>query len=199
MVVEAESSRSAGRRAGRRVVLLGPPGSGKGTQASLLAESLGVPAISTGDMLREAVAAGSDLGCRVESVIAAGDLVGDELMAEIVRERLAQSDVGGGFLLDGYPRTAPQARTLDEILELISAGLDHVLFIDAPEDVLVARALGRQRQDDVEEVIRERLRVYREKTQPLVQEYRERGLLREIEGDNPVEGVAVSILEALDG
>ena len=182
-----------------RIVLLGPPGSGKGTQAALLAESLGVPAISTGEMLRAAVENGSELGAAVRGVISAGELVGDELMAEVVRERLANDDAQHGFLLDGYPRTASQALTLDEILKRLSVGLDHVLFIDAPEPVLVARALGRHRADDVPEVIEERLRVYRDKTQPLVDEYRQRGLLREIEGDDSVEGVASSIHRAIEG
>ena len=182
----------------QRIVLLGPPGSGKGTQAELLAQALGVPAISTGDMLREAVATGSELGHKVESIMAAGDLVGDDLMAEIVRVRLLEEDAAAGFLLDGYPRTLPQCRTLDEVLEAAEVGLDHVLFIDAPEEVLLARALGRQRADDQEDVVRERLRVYAEKTQPLVGEYESRGLLRSICGDNLVEDVQASILEALE-
>ena len=181
----------------QRIVLLGPPGSGKGTQAELLAQALGVPAISTGDMLREAVAAGSELGHKVEGIMAAGELVDDDLMAEIVRARLSQEDAAGGFLLDGYPRTLPQSQTLDEVLEAAEVNLDHVLFIDAPEEVLVARALGRQRADDQEDVVRERLRVYAQKTQPLVGEYERRGLLRSISGDNEIENVQSSILEAL--
>jgi adenylate kinase len=181
----------------QRIVLLGPPGSGKGTQAELLAQALGVPAISTGDMLREAVAAGSELGHKVEGIMAAGELVGDDLMAEIVRARLSQEDAAAGFLLDGYPRTLPQIQTLDEVLEAAEVNLDHVLFIDAPEEVLVARALGRQRADDQEDVVRERLRVYAQKTQPLVGEYERRGLLRSISGDNEIENVQSSILEAL--
>ncbi len=183
---------------GHHIVLLGPPGSGKGTQAAPLAEGLGVPAISTGEMLRAAVDNGSELGAVVRGVMAAGELVGDELMAEVVRERLASDDVQHGFLLDGYPRTASQALTLDEILKSRSVGLDHVLFIDTPEPVLVARALGRHRADDVPEVIEERLRVYRDKTRPLVDEYRQRGLLREIKGDDSVQGVATSILQAIE-
>ncbi|HBL30358.1 MAG TPA: adenylate kinase [Acidobacteria bacterium] len=172
-----------------RVVLLGPPGAGKGTQAQLLAIRLGVPAISTGDMLRAAVAAGSDLGRRVEGVMASGGLVDDALMAEVVRERLLQPDAAGGYLLDGYPRTLPQAETLAGILADAGQPLDAVLLVDVPEDELVRRALLRGRGDDKEDVIRERLRVYREKTEPLIGYYRERGLLREIDGNRPVEVV----------
>jgi adenylate kinase len=172
-----------------RIVLLGPPGAGKGTQAQLLAERVGVPAISTGDMLRAAKAAGSELGHRVAGVMAAGGLVDDALMAEVVRERLAESDTARGYLLDGYPRTLPQAETLAGILKDAGQQLDAVLLIDVPEEELVRRALLRKREDDTEEVIRERQRVYREKTEPLIGYYRERGLLREIDGNLPVEEV----------
>jgi adenylate kinase len=181
-----------------RVVFLGPPGSGKGTQAQLLARDLGVPAISTGDMLREAVANGSELGRRVRRIMEAGELVGDDLMAEVVRERLASEDTDRGFLLDGYPRTAPQAETLRSILVAASDTLDHVVFIDVPEEELVRRALLRQRVDDKEEVVRERLRVYRERTQPLVDYYRSEGLLRQIDGNRPVDAVRRAILDALE-
>lgn len=187
----AENGRTA------RVVLLGPPGAGKGTQAQLLAGRLGVPAISTGDMLRAAVAAGSELGRRVESILASGALVDDALMAEVVRERVAQPDTANGYLLDGYPRTLPQAETLAGILEEAGQTLDAVVLVDVPEEELVRRALLRGRGDDKEDVIRERLRVYREKTEPLIGYYRERGLLREIDGDRPVEEVTSRMYEAL--
>lgn len=180
-----------------RVVLLGPPGAGKGTQAQLLAGRLGVPAISTGDMLRAAVAAGSELGHRVQSVMASGALVDDALMAEVVRERIAQPDTASGYLLDGYPRTLPQAETLAGILQEAGQALDAVVLVDVPEEELVRRALLRGRDDDKEEVIRERLRVYREKTEPLIGYYRERGLLREIDGNRPVEEVTSRMYEAL--
>ena len=186
------------RRGGARIVLLGPPGAGKGTQAQLLAERLGVPSISTGDMLRAAVAAGTELGRRVDSVMASGALVDDALMAEVVRERLAESDTARGYLLDGYPRTLPQAETLAGILRESGRDLDAVLLVDVPEDELVRRILLRQRgDDDTEEVVRERLRVYREKTEPLIGYYRERGLLREIDGDRPIEEVASRMFDAL--
>jgi len=180
--------------AGSRVVLLGPPGAGKGTQGQVLCEHLGVPAISTGDMLREAVADGSELGGKVQGIMASGALVDDATMAEVVRERLAKPDALKGFLLDGYPRTLPQAETLAGILREAGRDLDAVLLVDVPEDELVRRALLRGRGDDKEEVIRERLRVYREKTEPLIGYYRERGLLREIDGNRPVEEVTAGML-----
>jgi adenylate kinase len=180
-----------------RVVLLGPPGAGKGTQAQLLARRLGVPAISTGEMLREAVAEGSRLGRRVEGVMAAGALVDDELMAEVVRERLAKPDAQAGYLLDGYPRTLSQAETLAGILADVGRELDAVVMVDVPEAELVRRALLRGRADDVEDVVRERQRVYREKTAPLIGYYRERGLLREIDGDRSVDDVAASLFAVL--
>ncbi len=183
----ADASSSAGRR---RIVFLGPPNSGKGTQAKFLAEALEIPAISTGEMLRAAVAAGSSLGQRVAGVMARGELVDDEMMAEVVRDRLSQDDAEAGFLLDGYPRTAAQAATLEEVLGESYADLDDVVLIDAPEDVLVARALGRGREDDREEVVRERLKVYGQKTAPLVDFYEVKGLLRRIDGDQTIEEVA---------
>lgn len=183
----------------RRIVFLGPPNSGKGTQAMTLAEDLLIPAISTGEMLRSAVAAGSALGKRVEGVMNAGELVNDELMAEVVRERLAKDDAAGGFLLDGYPRTASQAATLDDIVSASGAQIDDVILIDAPEDVLVTRALGRGRVDDQEDVVRERLRVYHEKTAPLVDFYDGKGLLRRVDGDQSIEDVAVDIRKAVGG
>ncbi|HTQ80755.1 MAG TPA: adenylate kinase [Thermoanaerobaculia bacterium] len=187
----------AERRSAQKIVLLGPPGSGKGTQAAILAGQLGVPAISTGDMLREAVAAGSELGQKVEGIMAAGLLVDDETMAAVVRERLARCGQDGGFLLDGYPRTLPQAETLAGILSGTASRLDAVLFVDVPEDELVRRAVARQREDDREEVVRERLRVYREKTAPLIGYYRGLGLLREIDGYRPIDEVSRQMLTAL--
>ena len=176
------------------MVLLGPPGAGKGTQAQVLCQHLGVPAISTGDMLREAVAEGTPLGNKVQGIMASGALVDDALMADVVRDRLAKADAGRGFLLDGYPRTLPQAETLAGILRDAGRNLDAVLLVDVPEDELVRRALLRGRGDDKEDVIRERLRVYREKTAPLIGYYRERGLLREIDGNRPIEDVTAGML-----
>jgi adenylate kinase len=178
--------------------MLGPPGSGKGTQAEILAEQLGVPAISTGEMLRRAVAGGSALGQRVESIMASGALVDDETMADVVRERLAREDAGEGYLLDGYPRTLAQADTLARILGERETALDAVVLIDVPEDELVRRALERRRQDDTEDVIRRRLAVYHEKTEPLIGYYERLGLLLRIDGDRTIAEVSVGIREALE-
>lgn len=180
-----------------RVVFLGPPGSGKGTQAARLADHLGVVAISTGDMLRSAVAAGSELGQRVESIMASGALVDDDTMADVVKDRLAQDDAGSGFILDGYPRTAPQAETLREILASQGAVLDHVLLLEVPEAELVSRMSSRAalegRADDREEVVLERLQVYRQNTEPLIAHYDQAGLLRRIDGDRSIEEVTESL------
>jgi adenylate kinase len=187
------ASHSPGAR-GVRVVLLGPPGAGKGTQAQVLSQRLGVPAISTGDMLREAVAEGSELGARVQGIMASGALVDDATMAEVVRDRLGKPDAREGFLLDGYPRTLPQAETLEGILRDAGLSLVTVLLVDVPEDELVRRTLLRGRADDRDEVVRERLRLYREKTEPLIGYYRQRRLLRQIDGNRPVDEVAAQVL-----
>jgi adenylate kinase len=193
----AENPENAENGRRLKVVLLGPPGAGKGTQAQLLSARLGVPAISTGDMLREAVTAGSELGRRVEGIMAAGKLVDDELMAEVVRDRLAKPDAAAGYLLDGYPRTLPQAKTLEGILDESGQQLDAVVMVDVPVDELVRRSLLRGRADDAEEVIRERQRVYREKTEPLIGYYRQLGVLREIDGYLPVDEVTSHMFAAL--
>jgi adenylate kinase len=178
-------------------VFLGPPGSGKGTQAAVLSRRLGVPSISTGEMLREAVSAGTELGVKVQEIMAAGSLVDDETMAEVVRERLARCGPEGGFILDGYPRTLPQIETLEGILADAGTHLDAVLLVVVPEDELVRRAVARQREDDREEVVRQRLQIYRDKTAPLIGYYRGLGLLREINGHRPVDDVTGQMLAAL--
>jgi adenylate kinase len=177
--------------------MLGAPGSGKGTQAELLAGVLGVPAISTGEMLRQAVAEGSELGERVKGTMATGALVDDDLMSDVVRRRLAHGDVARGFLLDGYPRNPEQAATLDSLLEERGRRLDAVILLEVPETVLVRRAVARKRDDDLESVVRQRLRVYREKTEPLVEHYSDRGLLLRVDGDRDIRDVTASILRAL--
>jgi adenylate kinase len=180
-----------------RIVLLGPPGCGKGTQAARLAGTLGVPAISTGDMLREAVASGSELGEAVKAILADGGLVDDETMAGVVRERLAREDAQAGFLLDGYPRTVPQAGTLASVLEGQGALLERVILFEVPQGVLIERALGRKRADDTAEVIQKRLKVYDELTAPLVDLYSAQGILARIDGNGSMEGVQGALLASL--
>ena len=182
---------------GLRAVMLGPPGSGKGTQAKMIAEGAGVPAISTGDMLRQAVAEGSELGLRVKEILDSGALVDDETMADVIAQRLAAADAASGFLLDGYPRTIGQAETLDGILERRQERLDVVLQIDVPEDELIRRALARQRADDTEDVIRNRQRVYREQTAPLIDRFKAQGVLEAIDGHQTIEQVQLDIQERL--
>lgn len=180
-----------------RLIFLGAPGSGKGTQAELLSTRLGVPAISTGEMLRDAVAARSELGRRVEEIMGSGALVDDATMAVVVSERLARDDARRGFILDGYPRTVAQVGELDRILSARGERLDAVVLIEVPEAELTRRALARRREDDTEEVIRTRFEVYRQKTEPLVRHYAERGLLRSVDGDQPIEAVTDAILATL--
>ncbi len=199
-----EADRTSGSHAAAtRLLLFGPPGSGKGTQAALLAARLGVPAISTGEMLRAAVAHGSELGRKVDGIMCTGALVDDVTMQEVVRERLAAPDAVHGFLLDGYPRNAEQAATLEEILDGQGVAIDAAVFLDVPEEELVRRMTGRKaeagRADDDEQVVRERLRIYREKTAPLVGYYEQRGTLRHIDGFRSVEAVTEAIVAALDG
>lgn len=183
--------------AGARLLMFGPPGSGKGTQAAVLASRLGVPAISTGEMLRQAVAEGSDLGTKVEGIMTSGALVDDATMAEVVRHRLSQEDAESGFLLDGYPRTKGQAETLEQVLQEQDVQLDGVVFLDVPTEELVTRALARQRSDDREEVIRERLRIYHSQTAPLLGYYRDLGLLRTVDGHQSIDKVTEAVLASL--
>ena len=186
-----------------RAVFLGPPGCGKGTQAKLLAERLGVPAISTGDMLRQAVRHGTPLGLRARAIMEAGDLVPDEIVIGLIRDRIAAPDARDGFLLDGFPRTIEQARALDALLDGNGTALDGVLNLLVPESVLLDRTLGRAsqegRSDDRPETIRERLRVYAEKTAPLVSFYERSGLLTHVDGLGSIEDVSGRIDGALAG
>jgi len=182
----------------RRVVFLGPPNAGKGTQAAMLREKLGVPGITTGDLLRREAASGTPLGVRVKGIMEAGGLVDDATVDEVMREHLRQVDLSRGFLLDGYPRTRAQAETLAGILAAAGRPLDAVLLLAVPEEELRRRALARGRSDDREEVVRERLRVYREETEPLIGYYRRLGLLREVDGNQPIEDVGRALLAALE-
>jgi adenylate kinase len=185
-----------------RVVFLGPPGSGKGTQARLLAERLRVPAISTGEMLRAAVHEGTPLGGKVKAVMEKGDLVSDDLMIALIRERIAAPDASGGFLLDGFPRTVDQALALEKIPCGNEKAVSVVVNLSVPETALIDRLAGRsgleRRADDGRDTVLERLRVYHEKSEPLIEFYRGRGLLIEVDGTGTVSEVADRIGNALD-
>lgn len=186
-----------------RVALFGPPGAGKGTQAARIVAALGVPHVSTGDMLRAAVRSGSDLGRRVKEVMDAGKLVSDELIADVVAERLAQADASRGFLLDGFPRTVRQIALLDRILG--ERNLDCVVLLDVPDRVVEDRLLGRAtkgdggvvRADDNLETIRKRLAVYREETLPVAAVYDGRGVLARVDGVGTEEEVFARVVAAL--
>jgi len=184
-----------------RLVVMGPQGSGKGTQASRLAEHIGVPAISTGDIFRANVKSGTELGLRAKVLMDLGDLVSDEITNAMVRDRLAAPDCADGFVLDGYPRTAAQVVTLDEMLAGSGTALDVVLELTAPHEELLARLRKRARiegrDDDTEVAIRRRLDVYAELTAPLRSAYAERGLLVTVDGIGHVDAVTERMLAAL--
>lgn len=183
------------------VVFFGPPGSGKGTQASRLASSLGIPQISTGDLLRANVARGTELGKIAKPIMESGALVPDELVTRMLKERLSEPDAAGGALFDGYPRTVPQAEALDGLLAESGRKVAVVLFIDVPDapivERLVKRALLEGRADDTPETVAARLRVYREKTEPLAELYRAHGVFHRIDGDRSVDAVAADVLAAV--
>ena len=185
------------------VVILGPPGAGKGTQGKLIAAEAGIPHINTGDMFRAECAAGTELGEKVKSILDDGDLVPDELTIEVVRARLAQDDTTDGFILDGFPRTLAQAEALDHVLAELDGGeLSAVLDFEIPDEIAVQRLLGRAavegRSDDVPDLVRHRLDVYHEKTEPLVEYYRTRGLLVPIHADRTVEEVFSEVQQVLE-
>lgn len=185
----------------RRLLLLGPPGAGKGTQAKRLEEELGVPQISTGDMLRAAVAAGSPVGREAQAHMDAGRLVPDAVVIGVAEERLRQPDAAKGFILDGFPRTPGQAEALDALLARLGVALERCISIVVDEDELVKRLLRRAeiegRADDNEAAIRTRMAEYRRKTQPLADHYRAKGVLVEIDGMGDVDAVAARIREAV--
>lgn len=178
-----------------KVVFLGPPGAGKGTQAERFAVARGVPHISTGEMLRGAVAAGTELGNQVQQYMATGALVPDDVMAGVVSERLAADDCSAGFLLDGFPRTLPQA----ELLEDKGVALDHVVLIDVLAEEVERRLMGRGRSDDTPETVRKRIATYMRQTEPLVNHYRALGLLRSVPGVGSIDEVAARLESAVGG
>ncbi len=178
-----------------RLVLLGPPGAGKGTQALLLAEKLNVPHISTGDLFRANIGEGTPLGVEAKQYIDAGELVPTDVTARMVKSRLEEEDAGSGFLLDGFPRTVEQAQILAELLEEKGLTLDGVLNFEISTDVVVERMLARGREDDNEEVIRNRLKVYDEETKPLIDHYGDAIITVDAEGG--VEEINGRVMAAL--
>ena len=206
-----------------KLILLGAPGAGKGTQAEMLCEKLGIPQVSTGNIIRSEIKSGTELGLKVKSLVESGSLVPDALVIELLKNRIAQSDCENGFLLDGFPRTVPQADALGEI-----CGVDAVIEIFVPDTAIVTRMSGRRtcpacgatyhvvhnapkvegkcdlcgadlivRPDDDPEVVKGRLKVYHDQTEPLIAYYRERGLLKTVDGEKPLPEVAAAINEAL--
>lgn len=185
----------------QRLILVGPPGAGKGTQAEKIAARLGIPAISTGDIFRANIKGGTELGKLAQSYTSKGQLVPDEVTNSMVRDRLAKDDVANGFLLDGYPRNVAQVAELDSILADDGLALDAVIEITADTDVVVARLLGRAeiegRADDTEPVIRDRMVVYANETAPISNLYEARGLLRRVDGLGEVDEVTERIMSEL--
>ena len=186
-----------------RLILLGPPGVGKGTQAKILVERLGIPQLSTGDILRQAIANRTPMGLAAKEIMDRGDLVSDEIVNGIVSERIDQGDCANGFILDGFPRTVPQADALGQMLEQKGLRLNAVVAITADADTLVSRVANRAKEtggaraDDDAQVARKRLEVYRELTEPLIAYYKGKGLLKTVDGMAPVDDVTAAILHAL--
>jgi len=184
------------------LLVIGPQGSGKGTQAARLSDAHGIPHVSTGEMFRAAIAAGTELGLRVEPILAAGQLVPDDLTVDLIRERLAEPDAERGFVLDGFPRNLAQAEALDAMLDDIGRGLDAVLFFDLAEEIAVerlrVRAREEGREDDTPEGIARRLAIYHEQTETVVECYRATGKLVPLHADRSIEQVADEIEQALE-
>lgn len=184
------------------LVLLGPPGSGKGTQAAILVQTYRIPAISTGDVLRAQVEAGTPLGKRVKAYLDRGELVPDSLVVDLIQHRLSDPDTQQGFILDGFPRTSPQAQALDAMLTALDRPLDGVLYLQVDPQAVRQRLGQRHRGDDRESVIDHRLDVFLDQTAPLISYYQDQGKLNLIDGSQPPEVVAASIeavLRALAG
>ena len=184
------------------MIFLGPPGAGKGTQAKILADTCEIPHISTGDILREAKAQGTPLGQKAQSYMVRGELVPDELILDLIRDRLSQADAQKGWILDGFPRNATQAEFLDKLLEELNQVYDSVINLEVPDEVLVTRLLGRaqkeKREDDTEEVIRHRLEVYRTQTAPLIDFYRQRQALASVDGNCLLDDVTAALKQVVN-
>ena len=182
----------------KQLIFLGPPGAGKGTQAETLASNWNIPHISTGEILRQAMREFSALGIKAQGYVERGELVPDRLVLDLVEERLSQPDTQSGWLLDGFPRNVSQAIFLDELLQKRNQGATCVVNLEVPDEVLITRLLGRGRRDDTEEVIRRRLEVYREQTEPLISFYRDRHQLVAINGNQPPESVSAEVETLID-
>lgn len=184
-----------------RLILLGPPGAGKGTQAEVLVKTYGIPQLSTGNILRAAIAAKTPMGLAAKEIMDRGDLVSDEIVNGIVSERLDADDCKPGFILDGYPRTIPQAGALEQMLAGKGMAIDAVVELTADAEILIARVINRSKEsnraDDNPDVIRNRLSVYSEQTAPLVEFYRGKGLLKTVDGMQSVDEVTAAIRRAL--
>ena len=179
----------------KKLLFLGPPGAGKGTQANLLCKKYGLKHLSTGDLLRDEVSSGSVLGLKAAGIMNKGELVSDELVLSIVESKL--ENISEGWLLDGFPRNVNQANSLENLLEKINQPLECVILIRCADDYLLKRLLERGRQDDNEQVIKNRLKIYRERTSPLIDLYAKQGILEEIEGNAHIDVVFSSIEKAL--
>lgn len=178
-----------------RLLFIGPPGAGKGTQADRVAERLRIPHISTGDMFRHHVGAGTEIGKRVKAIMDAGDYVPDSITVEMLEERIAEEDAQKGFILDGFPRTLAQVEALDELIG--DDGLDRVVVFQVDEDELTERILARGRSDDTEEAIRNRFKIYQEQTAPLIDVYRRRSIVVEVDGMGEMPEITERVLAAL--
>ena len=204
------------------LILFGPPGVGKGTQAQRLSAALGIPHIATGDMLRAEIQAGTELGRQAQPILAAGQYVSDEIMIGMIRNRLRQADCEPGFIMDGFPRTVPQAEALDHLMEELGKGFDRVIYLMVPIEELLRRLSGRlvcpqcqrtyppatascevdgsglvQREDDKPEAVRPRIEIYLEKTVPVLDHYRGEGLVSEIDGMGTIEQISHEVLTAV--
>jgi adenylate kinase len=214
----------SGRGWGLNLLLYGAPGSGKGTQANMLRAHFGIPHIATGDMLRAEIQAGTELGLKAQPILAAGQYVSDDIMIGMIRNRLRQPDCEPGFIMDGFPRTVPQAVALDELMEELGKGFDRVIYLKVPVDELLERLSGRlvcpvcqrtypprtarctvdgsdlvQREDDKPEAVRPRIEIYLEKTVPVLDHYRGEGLVSEIDGRGTIEDISRQVLAAANG
>ena len=184
------------------IVMLGPPGAGKGTQANIISREAGIPHIATGDILREAIELETQLGRKIKPIYEVGDLVSDEDMVELIRERLSQPDTTDGFILDGFPRTLVQAEALDRMLEEIDRELTVALHFQLPDELAVerlhVRAVQEGRSDDSPEVIRHRLRVFHAQTEPVCEYYRAKGILVGIHADRMIQEVFAEVQQVLE-